>query len=201
MERPEQRPSMKNRWLWSLMAVSIVANALLIGYIVGHNSHRPLMAAFNRRMPPPPMQRPDEATRAIMKESFAAERPAMNEAFGAMAAARRQAVVLLKAETLDTAALDEQLKTIRERSLEATVSFHRAIRDSATKLTSPQRAVLARMLERAPMRDGRGGVGGMGSMMGDKDGPPRKDGPSRRDDPSREPPPGPPPGSPAAPPP
>lgn len=153
---------MNNKLTWVLLA-SLLINAALVGFVLGDRGRGGPLAAFNRRMNPPPgmmMNQPaDAATRDILKSAFAAERDAIAKAMKDAAQARRESVAILHDDPLDMAKLDAAMARLRASSSAAQESFHRTLRDAAAKLNGPQRVVLARMLERAPM-------GRMGNQRG-----------------------------------
>lgn len=153
---------MNDRTLKWILLASLLVNTLLIGFMVGQAGRdrpfammdRPLADRMQGERP-----RGDEATRQVLRDSFAAERPALEKAVADIRAARAQSAALVRAETLDAAALDASLAQLRLGSDAALASFHRAVAASAAKLDAQHRGLLARMLERAP---GRGQLRRMG---------------------------------------
>jgi uncharacterized membrane protein len=150
---------------WILLA-SLLANAVFIGFLVGNGGRglRPIMATLTRpldgdrrderRVERNNADRADQPTREVLRQAFAAERPAMHKALQELAAARKQSVALIRAETVDGPALDAALAQIRLSSDEVIAAFHRAVAVSAGKLDATQRGALARLLDRAPGRRG-----------------------------------------------
>lgn len=198
---PLPEPKSNSTLKWVLLA-SLLANALVVGFVVGNMGRGGFRPMMMMRGDGPNRQGPgdrtgDPATRDTLRESFQAERPALDKAVKDMAAARKQSAEIIRAETLDAAALDKSLADLRASSAEALESFHRSIAAAAAKLDAQHRASLARLLDRAPQ--GRGGMGGgMGGMggpgrdgRGDRE---RLQGPPPGDMPPGDMPPGPPPG-------
>jgi len=153
---------------WILLA-SLLANAVFIGFLVGNGGRglRPIMATLTRpfegdrrderrveRNNADRTDRADQPTREVLRQAFAAERPAMHKALQELAAARKQSVALIRAETVDGPALDAALAQVRLSSDEVIAAFHRAVAVSAGQLDATQRGALARLLERAPGRRG-----------------------------------------------
>ncbi len=159
---------MSERTIKWVLLVSLLANALLVGFMVGQVGRGHPFGGFDRPMAmrgpgDRPMDRPrgDEATRTVLREAFAAERPAVEKAIADIRAARAQSAALVRAETLDAAALDTALAQMRLASDAALASFHRSIAAAAAKLDAEHRGALARMLERAPgQRNARRGPPG-----------------------------------------
>ncbi len=152
---------MNGKLKWILLA-SLVINAALIGFVIGNMGRGgfrggPGMMSFNRQMPGPGRGN-DQAAREALREAFKAERPAMTKALRDLAQARGQSAAIIRAETLDAAALEKSMTEMRAHSSEAMASFHRSIAAAAARLDAPRRAGLARMLDREP---GRGGMGGL----------------------------------------
>ena len=171
---------MNNKLTWVLLA-SLLINAALVGFVLGDRGRAGPLAAFNRRMNPPPgmmmNQPPDAATRDVLKSAFASERKAIANAMRDAADARRESVTILNDDPLDMAKLEAAMARLRTSSSAAQESFHRTLRDAASKLNGPQRAVLARMLERAPDRMGnpRGGGPISNAVVDIINGPPPRD--------------------------
>lgn len=141
---------------WILL-VSLLINAVLVGYIVGQVGRGGPMAAFNRRVMPPE-KRADETTRFALKETFEAERPALEKAMKDSMDARRESLEILRAEPLDAARLEVSLAKLRAGNSATQESFHHALAAAAGRLNAEQRVSLGRMLDRAPTgRAGRGG--------------------------------------------
>lgn len=142
--------TMNRKLTWILLA-SLLFNAALVGFLVGNHGRGGPMDVF-RRAPPPGMMnlRPDDSTRSILKSAFDAERANLDKAMKDIVEARRESEAVLRADPLDLDKLDAAMARLRTSSGALQESFHRALRDAATKLTGPQRSTLGRMLERAP---------------------------------------------------
>jgi uncharacterized membrane protein len=132
---------------WILL-VSLLINAVLVGYIAGQMGRGGPMAVFSRRVMPPE-RRADETTRVALKETFEAERPALEKAMKDSIDARRESVEILRTEPLDAARLDASLAKLRAGNSATQESFHRALAAAAGKLNARQRVSLGRMLDRA----------------------------------------------------
>lgn len=139
---------MERHMKWILL-VSLLINAVLVGYIAGQVGRGGPMAAFNRRVMPPE-KRADETTRFALKETFEAERPALEKAMKDSMDARRESIEILRSEPLDSARLEASMAKLRAGSTATQESFHRALAAAAGKLNAPQRVSLGRMLDRAP---------------------------------------------------
>jgi len=158
---------MTERRIKLILLISLLVNALFIGYLIGNGGRgglRPMIARpFNNDGPGRMQgrdqargdQRGDQETRQALRDAFQAERPAMNKALQDLAAARKKSAELIRAETVDAAALDAALAEVRLSSDAVMAAFHRSLAASAAKLDATQRRVLARQLDRAPgMRGG-----------------------------------------------
>ena len=146
---------MSDRTIKWMLAASLLVNALLVGFMVGQMGRGRPCGGFERPMATRGANdrpRGDEATREVLREAFAAERPAVEKAVADIRAARTQSAALVRAEPLDAAALDAALAQIRLASDAALASFHRSLTAAAAKLDAENRGVLARMLDRAPGR-------------------------------------------------
>jgi uncharacterized membrane protein len=156
---------MTGRTIKWILLVSLLANVLLVGLIIGKAGRGHPFAMMDRLSIDRPVRDKDdrpsdkEAARQLLRDAFAAERPAMEKAVADIRAARAQSIALVRAETLDTAALDASLAQLRLASDAALASFHRSVATAAVKLDTQHRGVLARILERAP---GRGPPRGRG---------------------------------------
>jgi len=155
---------------WILLA-SLLINAVLVGYIAGQAGRGGPMAAFNRRVMPPE-KRADEATRFALKETFDAERPALEKAMKDSMDARRESLEILRAEPLDAARLNVSLAKLRAGNTATQESFHHALATAAGKLNAEQRVSLGRMLDRAPTGRVRRGGPVSGAIADIVNGPP-----------------------------
>ncbi len=194
-----------NRTLKWVLLASLLANALVVGFVVGNmgrGGFRPMIGQMmvrgeGRDGPGGPNRPGDPATAQTLRESFQAERPAIDKALKDLAAARKQSAAIIRAETLDAAALDKSLADMRASSAEALESFHRSIAAAAAKLDVQHRAPLARLLDRPPQGRGMGAGPGPGPGQGMGGGPrgerERMQGPPPGDMPPLENPPPPPP--------
>lgn len=139
---------------WILLA-SLLANALLIGFIAAHAGRgkhpmAPIAMSNSAEKERGERGKSDDATRAALRAALDSERPAMETAGQKIRDARKKGAELIQAESLDMAALDEALVELRAGRAEQLEAFHRAIRTAATTLNADQRAKLARLLDRVP---------------------------------------------------
>jgi len=141
---------------WILLA-SLLANALLIGFIAAHAGRgkhpmAPIAMSNSAGMEKERGERgkSDDATRAALRAALDSERPAMETAAQKIRDARKKGAERIQAESLDMVALDEALIELRAGRAEQLEAFHRAIRTAATTLNADQRARLARLLDRVP---------------------------------------------------
>jgi uncharacterized membrane protein len=150
---------MDSKLKWILL-VSLLINAALVGFMIGNMGRGGFRGGpgmnFNRQMSGPARGN-DQAAREALREAFQAERPAMTKALQDLGQARGESAAIIRAETLDAAALEKSMAEMRAHSSEAMASFHRSIAAAAAKLDPPRRAGLARMLDREPGR----GMGGL----------------------------------------
>jgi hypothetical protein len=167
-------PAKRRKLMWFLVA-SLLANAVLAGVLIGQVGRGGMHFAFMDRGSDRGSERSDradrnerndrdnrpsekesdaerQARRAIIRAAFDAERPALNAALADLAAARKQSAALIRADALDSVALDASLAQMRLSSDAAQASFHRAITAAAEKLDAKNRGGLARLLDRAPAR-------------------------------------------------
>lgn len=151
---------MDGKLKWILLA-SLLINAALAGFMIGNMGRGgfrggPGFVTFNRQLPGPDRdgRGNDQAARDALRDAFQAERPAMTKALEALGQARARSAALIRAESLDAAALDKSMTEMRGYSAEALASFHRSIAAAAAKLDGSQRGRLARLLDREP--SGRG---------------------------------------------
>jgi uncharacterized membrane protein len=171
---------------WALI-ISLLVNVLFVGFLIGTGGRgglRPMMAPIMRafdnsgrggpdRRNELDKTRADQPTRKALRDTFQAERPAINKALQNLRQARAKGAELIRAETLDAAALDAALAQIRLSNDAVTAVFHRALTASTTKLDANQRRGLARQLDRASGMWGLQlrGPGGPGDPGG-RDAPP-----------------------------
>lgn len=139
-----------DRSLKWILLVSLLINAALVGFMSAQFFRGPRMFMMNTMPMPDRPKWPDDETRSKMDKAFEAERPALDAALKETVAARAKAVALLRADTLDTAALEKEMAAIRAANDKATASFQRAITAAAQNLPAVERANLARMLDREP---------------------------------------------------
>jgi len=162
---------MNRKLIWALLA-SVLINAVLVGYIVGHHGRGGPFGIFKSARPMPDRMMPDrmmpgmmrggadDATREILRNAFDAERDNLRGALKDAAAARRASEAILRADPLDAAQLNTTMAQLRASNTAAQESLHRALRDAAAKLDVNQRQALGRLLERAPSARMGGGRGG-----------------------------------------
>jgi uncharacterized membrane protein len=139
---------------WILLA-SLLANALLVGFIAAHAGRgkhpmAPIAMSNSAEKERGARGKSDDATRAALRAALDSERPAMETAGQKIRDARKKGAELIQAELLDMVALDEALVELRAGRAEQLEAFHRAIRTAATTLNADQRAKLARLLDRVP---------------------------------------------------
>ena len=156
---------MERNLKWILLA-SLLVNAVLVGFVIGNMGRGgfrgPGMMTFNRSVPGPgPGRANDRIAREALRDAFNDEQPAMSKALQELGEARGRSAALIRAEALDSAALEKSLAEMRSHSAEALASFHRSIAAAAAKLDAPHRAGLGRMLDREPQGRGTGGRFGL----------------------------------------
>ncbi len=164
---------MTDRHLKWLLLASLLINAVLVGFLAGRVG-RGGLPGFDARpagfMDRGMNRQGGGAVQEILAEAMKAERPAMDRAMRDMQAARARGIEIIRAETLDTAALEQIFSEMRSHNTEALAAFQRAIGAAAAKLDPPRRAALARFLDRVPEDRGRMGPGMTGRMGGDQRG-------------------------------
>ena len=151
---------------WILL-VSLLVNAAFAGFVFSRVTNR---FGFGFGGPHPGMMREamrprvgqgqgqgqdvSEQSRAVLTKVFADEKGDMEQAVKEWVAARRKTMQVLRAEPLDKAALDTALADMRAKTVAAQEVYHRVVVKAAPELSSPERVLLARILNAGPNRFG-----------------------------------------------
>jgi uncharacterized membrane protein len=141
---------------WILL-VSLLVNAALIGFISAQLVRMRPMGGPDG-LPRHHHELSDEA-RALLDRAFAAERPAIDQAMQSMEAEKRRVETLLRAETIDTAALDAALAAMRAANTSAVNSMDNTLR-AAAAMKPEERRAFADALNHMPPPGPRGIGGG-----------------------------------------
>ena len=138
------------------LAISIAANLLLVGYLVGNQSKRFPDFDPTRGYARWAQTLPDERSQPLLKEirqNFRQHRPP------SMRRLQRQFNRTLRAEQLDTDQLRDSLSKIRDAHGQALAGNHEAFLQFVSQLTHNEREQLADSLQRRPGKIRRGPPG------------------------------------------
>jgi Spy/CpxP family protein refolding chaperone len=140
----------KTRWLSLFLLVSVAINLAVAGFMgsrmmgwggPGRGGDR-FVERVTRDMPP------EAASR--VRAALAAQRPAMNRNIEEMRRAREEVRAALTAEPFDRSKLEAAFANVRRIGDAMQDSMHAGVLSVAQDLGAPERARLARMLDRGP---------------------------------------------------
>ncbi len=148
---------MRNKWLIGGLIVSVIANLLLIGFVVGRLAGHPPMVpggdptmGYMRHLRALPEARREEVMPIV--------RGHMHGVWGDVRGIRRDQRALLDAivaEPFDADALSAALERLQGRLTEAQSKSHAAFVAVVTKLTPEEREALADAMRRPPRKPPR----------------------------------------------
>ena len=140
-----------NRSLRIAFALSLLANVLLLGFLIGGLPHRfgresreQRMDAVLHQLPAPTQQQ----FRERMEQNRAADAARREQ----IRAAREHTIEILLAEPFDAAAYDAEVAKIDELRGQGSRQMAMTVKDVATGLSLEQRRILAELLKGPPGR-------------------------------------------------
>ena len=140
-----------NRSLRIVFALSLLANVLLLGFLIGGLPHRfgresreERLDAVLRQLPAP--------TQAQFRELMEQNRAADDARREQIRAAREQTIAILLAEPFDASAYDAAVAKIDELRGQGSRQMAMTVKDVAADLNLEQRRILAELLKGPPDR-------------------------------------------------
>jgi uncharacterized membrane protein len=131
-----------------LLVASLLANALLAGFVLGQVRGEAFERAALRHVQETASVSP--ALDTVLSAAFDTERLAISDAVRDARAAQEDAVSVVRRDPLDLDHLDEALARIRSSDETALAAMHRALRSAAAKLDPKNRDIIADVLDAAP---------------------------------------------------
>ena len=130
------------------LVVSVLCNALLIGFLIGQLRGEAFERSALRRaqeltMVPTPID-------TVITAAFDTERLPLAEAIRTTRQAQDDAAAIVRRDPLDLDRLDEALARVRDGDAALLTVLHRALRSAAAKLDPISRDLVADVMEHAP---------------------------------------------------
>jgi Spy/CpxP family protein refolding chaperone len=140
-----------NRSLRSLFALSLLANVLLLGFLIGGLPHRFGRESREERLDAVLRQLP-EPTQAQFRRSMEQNRSADDARREQIRAARERTIEILLAEPFDAEAYDAEVAKIDELRGQGSRQMAMTVKEVAADLNLEQRRILAELLKGPPGR-------------------------------------------------
>lgn len=142
---------MKSKWLFGLLALSVILNLVLIGFIVGRHSGGGAMFDPARGYPHWVRTLPD-ARKEELRPLVVGHLRSMRGDLRTLRRNGQQISIALRADPFDADALSTALQRMRTHHGEVQMQGHRSLVELAVQLTPDERQALADYLEQHPER-------------------------------------------------